>query len=225
MQKARCQAARRRSDERALQLIVGLRFQVLFHSPLGVLFTFPSRYWFTIGHRQVFSLTRWSSQIPTGLHVSRGTWVPESEARALSPTGLSPSVVRLSRAVRLEAQVYDFRRAPHRPNIRSHDPGYATRAGLTRSRFGLFPFRSPLLGESHLLSVPRATEMFQLAPLAAHGYGFTVCWRGFTSPGCPIRRSPDQSLFAAPRRFSQLTTSFIACRCQGIHRRPLVAWP
>ena len=35
---------------------MGARFQVLFHSPLGVLFTFPSRYWFAIGHRRVFSL-------------------------------------------------------------------------------------------------------------------------------------------------------------------------
>ena len=33
-----------------LELVVGTRFQVLFHSPPGVLFTFPSRYWFTIGH-------------------------------------------------------------------------------------------------------------------------------------------------------------------------------
>ena len=31
-------------------LFVGTRFQELFHSPSGVLFTFPSRYWFTIGH-------------------------------------------------------------------------------------------------------------------------------------------------------------------------------
>src|SRR5699024_12101482 len=34
-----------------LRLLVSARFQVLFHSPPGVLFTFPSRYWFTIGHR------------------------------------------------------------------------------------------------------------------------------------------------------------------------------
>src|SRR5699024_12675704 len=33
-----------------LRLLVSARFQVLFHSPPGVLFTFPSRYWFTIGH-------------------------------------------------------------------------------------------------------------------------------------------------------------------------------
>ena len=43
-----------------LCLIVGLRFQVLFHSPCGVLFTFPSRYLFAIGHMLVFSLRGWS---------------------------------------------------------------------------------------------------------------------------------------------------------------------
>src|SRR5690606_20087265 len=40
----------RRHATTALRLLVGTRFQVLFHSPPGVLFTFPSRYWFTIGH-------------------------------------------------------------------------------------------------------------------------------------------------------------------------------
>ena len=33
-----------------LSVLVGTRFQVLFHSPPGVLFTFPSRYCFSIGH-------------------------------------------------------------------------------------------------------------------------------------------------------------------------------
>ena len=45
-----------------------------FHSRFRVLFTFPSRYWFTIGRKHVFSLGRWSFRIPTGFHVSRGTW-------------------------------------------------------------------------------------------------------------------------------------------------------
>ena len=53
--------------------VVGTRFQVLFHSPPGVLFTFPSRYCVTIGHQVVFSLGRWSSLLPTRFHVSRGT--------------------------------------------------------------------------------------------------------------------------------------------------------
>ena len=56
-----------------LWLLVSIRFQVLFHSASAVLFTFPSQYWFTIGHLGVFSLTRWSWQIPTRFHVPRRT--------------------------------------------------------------------------------------------------------------------------------------------------------
>ena len=39
-------------------------------------------------------------------------------------------------------------------------------------------------------------------------------------PGCPIRRSPDQSLLATPRSFSQPATSFFASRRQGIRQTP-----
>ena len=56
------------SSER-LPLLGGARFQALFHSPPGVLFTFPSRYWFAIGHRRVFSLGGWSPRLRTGFHV------------------------------------------------------------------------------------------------------------------------------------------------------------
>ena len=38
--------------------------------------------------------------------------------------------------------------------------------------------------------------------------------------GCPIRTPADQRFFAAPRGFSQLSTSFIASVCLGIHRTP-----
>jgi hypothetical protein len=58
-----------------LPLSVSRRFQVLFHSPPGVLFTFPSRYSFTIGQSVMFSLGRWSSQIHAGFHVSGATQV------------------------------------------------------------------------------------------------------------------------------------------------------
>ncbi|KAF3449759.1 hypothetical protein FNV43_RR05837 [Rhamnella rubrinervis] len=63
-----------------LPLLGSLRFHVLFHSPMGVLFTLPSRYYFTIGHPGVFSLARWSLLIHTGFHVSHATRV-----RALLP--------------------------------------------------------------------------------------------------------------------------------------------
>jgi hypothetical protein len=39
---------------------------------------------------------------------------------------------------------------------------------------------------------------------------------GLPAVGSPIRKSPGQSLFAAHRGLSQLTTSFIALRRQGI---------
>src|SRR5512138_1900592 len=57
-----------------LRRIVGTRFQVLFHSPPGVLFTFPSRYLSAIGHQGIFRLSGWSRQIHTGFLGPRATW-------------------------------------------------------------------------------------------------------------------------------------------------------
>ena len=56
-----------------LRPLVGARVQGLFHPLLGVLFTFPSRYWFTIGLSGVFSLARRSWRIQAGFLVSRPT--------------------------------------------------------------------------------------------------------------------------------------------------------
>ena len=80
------------SSLNALQLLVNIGFQVLFHSPPGVLFTFPSRYCFTIGHQVVFSLGGWSPLLPTRFHVPRGT--PDTGLSShISHTGLLPPMV------------------------------------------------------------------------------------------------------------------------------------
>src|SRR4051794_10745953 len=84
-----------------LPRFVGTRFQVLFHSPPGVLFTFPSRYLSAIGHQGVFRLMGWSPQIHTGFHGPRATWDTSREVRSFSTTGLLPSVVTLSHGLRL----------------------------------------------------------------------------------------------------------------------------
>ena len=81
-----------------LRQLVGSRFQVLFHSPPGVLFTFPSQYWSTIGRQGVLSLRGWAPQIHTGFHGPRATRDDHREIRRLSPTGLLPSVAALSMA-------------------------------------------------------------------------------------------------------------------------------
>ena len=39
----------------------------------------------------------------------------------------------------------------------------------------------------------------------------------FNIAGCPIRTSTDQRLFAPPRSFSQLITSFVVSESLGIH--------
>ena len=59
-----------------LPRLVDTRFQGLFTPLAGVLFAFPSWYWSTIGRQVVFSLGRWSSQVPTGLLEPRGTQEP-----------------------------------------------------------------------------------------------------------------------------------------------------
>ena len=86
--------------------------------------------------------------------------------------------------------------------------------------------------------------MFQFPEFASNPYGFKVRYlavepwspqrhqTAYRHPvpfrsdqgsevGCPIRKSTDQSLFAAPHGLSQRITSFIACACQGIHQLPL----
>ena len=72
-------------------------FRDSFTPLIGVLFTFPSRYWFAIGLPGVFSLAGWSRRIRAEflvLRVTQDTTKPHSA----SITGLSPSVVELSRS-------------------------------------------------------------------------------------------------------------------------------
>ena len=89
--------------------------------------------------------------------------------------------------------------------------------GLGCSDFARHYFRNR--GFFLFLQVLRwVTSLSSLAP----DYEFIGPYAGFTGMGFPIRKSPDQSLLAAPRGLSQLATSFIAIFCQGIHHAPLV---
>ena len=83
---------------------VNTRFQVLFHSPPGVLFTFPSQYYYSISHQLVFSLTEWSPLIPTRFHVSRGTLDP-AMLLSISDTRLSRFFAGLPRPFSYQSQI------------------------------------------------------------------------------------------------------------------------
>ena len=75
-----------------LCVLVNIRFQVLFHSPPGVLFTFPSHYCSTIGLKVVFSLGEWSPRLLCGFLVPADT-LDTAHCFTVSPKGLSPSLV------------------------------------------------------------------------------------------------------------------------------------
>ena len=97
--------------------------------------------------------------------------------------------------------------------------GPTTPRAPRRPRFGLVPFRSPLLGESLLFSFPPTTGMFRFV-------GFASPIRGMPrlrAAGCPIRTPADQRPFAPPRRLSRPAASFIASGSQGILRTPSLA--
>ena len=68
--------------------------------------------------------------------------------------------------------------------------------------FGLAPVRSPLLRGSRLLSLPPGTEMFQFPGFAS--FACAQDDRPYGRSGCPIRRSWDHSLFAAPQAYRSL---------------------
>ncbi len=82
------------------------------------------------------------------------------------------------------------------PQARSLGPG-----------LGWCPFARRYSGNRGCFLFPRGTEMFQFPRFACRA----------------IRTSSDRCLLAAPRGLSQLATSFIASRRQGIHRSLLVA--
>ena len=97
---------------------------------------------------------------------------------------------------------------------------------ITRTRFSLFRFRSPLLAESRLFSLPAGNEMFHFPafpPLA-------LCVQARVTGHDSCRVSPFgnpwiTARLAAPQGLSQPPTSFIGSWCQGIHRAPLLTWP
>ena len=65
----------RRRALNALRLLVNLRFQVLFHSPPGVLFTFPSRYYSLSVIRSYLALGDGPPSFPPNFSCSMVLWI------------------------------------------------------------------------------------------------------------------------------------------------------
>ena len=66
--------------------------------------------------------------------------------------------------------------------------------------FSLFRFRSPLLTESRLISLPRPTQMFQFRRFPPHTYGFSVQYRSMSFGEFPHSEIPgSMDICSSPR--------------------------
>ena len=190
-------------NQKLLPPFVSIWFQVLFTPLLRVLFTFPSRYWYTIGHRGVFSLTRWSGQIPTGFLESRGT---QDTSLLLQDFAY--------RAITFFGRPFQCRSAIHRQNYRSPTTPKCMHLGLGCSHF------------ARRYSGNRIRFLFLQVLRCFTSLGLHSLRNNSALPllGYPIRRPPGQSLLPTNRGLSQVAASFIASLCQGIHHMLLVTY-
>ena len=139
----------------------------------------------------------------------------------ISATGLTPTLVRLSIrfAYTRRVTVVDRQIDPRGPTTPTMQP----LPGITHDRFSLIRFRSPLLTESRLFSLPTGTEMFHFPAFPPH----TLCVQVWVTPHdwgrvSPFGNSRISARLTAPLDFSQSPTSFIGSWCQDIHRMPLL---
>ena len=189
---------------------LSLRSRGPFHLSLTVLFS--------IGRQGVFSLRRWSSQIPTGFLVSRGTWGQTTKSRS-------------------------FRVRDSHP-LRSAFPCRSSTncVFLLCGRFAALPPFAPLHRSCNPCMVSRMSGLGSSA-FARHYWRNHSCFlflgvlRCFSSPGClykpmdsacspdpsrsggsPIRIPADRSSLTAPRSISVFAPSFFGSWRLGILR-------
>lgn len=197
---------------------ISLRSRGTFHHSLTVLSA--------IGHQGIFRLSGWSRQIHTGFLGPRATWEIRKRAVMISATGVLPSTPGLSHALRLPQRFLTLRPAGRLIKHTPTTPYAQPLPGITHIRFSLIRFRSPLLPESRLFSLPAGTEMFHFPAFPPH----TLCVQVWVTAHDDCRVSPFghpriKARLTAPRGLSRPPTSFIGSWCQGIHRAPLKTWP
>lgn len=144
----------------------------------------------------------------------------------ISATGVLPSTPGLSHALRLPLRFLTHRPAGRPIKKAPTTPHAQPLPGLTHIRFSLIRFRSPLLPESRLFSLPTGTEMFHFPAFPPHR--LYIQRRVTAHDDCrvsPFGHPRITARLTAPRGLSRPPTSFIGSWCQGIHRAPLKTWP
>lgn len=144
----------------------------------------------------------------------------------VSATGVLPSTPDLSHVLRLHQRFLTRRPTGRLIKKNPTTPHAQPLPGLTHTWFSLIQFRSPLLPESRLFSLPAGTEMFHFPAFPPHA----LCVQAWVTAHDDCRVSPFghpriTARLTAPRGLSRPPTSFIGSWYQGIHRAPLKTWP
>ena len=133
---------------------VNTRVQVLFHSPLGVLFTFPSQYSTLSVTEEYLALGGGPPDFPQGFSCLVVLWILLRQSK-FHLRGFHP-----------------FSLAFPKPFGYSFCSFLAVlNPKMLASWFRLFPVRSPLLRKSMFLSFPLVTKMFQFTRFPSIRYG------------------------------------------------------
>jgi hypothetical protein len=144
MQKARGHPFSTRRSNIGLPQLVGIWFQVLLTPLIGVLFIVQSPYYSLSVVEEYLALEGGPPSFTRSFTGSVLLWNTDSNGGlSLSHTGLSPSMVSLSREFCLRCLCNSLS-APATPESKLSGLGY-------------FRFRSPLLTESRLISFPAGT--------------------------------------------------------------------
>jgi hypothetical protein len=115
-------------------------------------------------------------------------------------------------ATSANARLCNFPTRRQTDRARPYNPHVTTAAALTSRRFGLIPFRSPLLRESRFLSFPPVTKMFQFTGLPPAPYGFRYGYARITTrrfphsdiPGSTVGQHLPRAFRSRPRPSSAL---------------------
>ncbi len=149
--------------------------------------------------------------------MSRGTWETSAKSLSLLPYrtltfyGEPFQTLRLrSRFVTLQCCRISTRLVPATPKAQRIRT-------IPRLRFRLFPFRSPLLRESHLVSFPWGTKMFQFPQSAFRPHGFRPECPSITTDGFPHSGIPGSTSVCD---YPRLIAAYHALRRLLIPRHP-----
>ncbi len=174
-----------------------------------------------IGHQGIFRLSGWSRQIHTGFLGPRATWDISLKFASFRLRGSHPPC-RAFQYPSTITRIFDSMPACQSWLRNPTTPNMQRLTAITHARFGLFRFRSPLLTESRLLSLPVGTEMFHFPTFPLLTLCVQVRVTGLASSRVPPFGNPRiTARLSTPRGLSQIPTSFFGSWCQGIHRVPL----